>query len=290
MTIEKKMQVVLITGLSGAGKTHAADYFEDRGYYCIDNMPPALIRNFLELSAYGGGATQAAFVCDIRSENFFQDMDKVIDYLTHNSAIKFRILFVEASTSALIRRYNETRRNHPLTDGPSTKEVIDRERELLSDLRKKADVILDTTNLKTADFDREMDDIFFHEKDQAHRFAVNIQSFGFKNGLPPEADMVVDVRFLPNPFYVASLRKLTGRNQKVKKYVLKYEVVQTFISSFRAMMKDLIPHYQQEGKSHLNLAFGCTGGQHRSVVMAEEFARIFREEGYRVSLVHRELD
>ncbi len=290
METGEKTQAVLITGLSGAGKTHAADYFEDHGFYCIDNMPPALIRNFLELTMYGGGINKAAFVCDIRSSQFFRDLNRTLDFLEHQEGIDFRLLYMEASVENLIRRYSETRRNHPLArDGRTTREAIEYEKTLFKEVKARADYIIDTTNMKMSEFDREMDEFFLNIKDKAHMFSIYIQSFGFKNGIPQESDMVLDVRFLKNPFYVPELRKLTGKDPEVRRFVLENDAGQSFITDLKVMTESLIPRFQEEEKNHLNIAFGCTGGQHRSVVIAEEFARILREEGYSVTISHREI-
>ena len=288
--MSEKTIVVIITGLSGAGKTHAADWFEDHGYYCIDNMPPALIKNFLGLSTFREDRLrQAAFVIDIRSEKFFSELDNAIEFLQQREDIEFSTLFVEASVPTLIRRYNETRRTHPLTGGKASREVIEQEIRLLADLRKNADHVLDTTNLKVAEFNHFMDKIYVEPGDDQYSFSINIMSFGFKYGLPEEADVVFDVRFIPNPFYLDSLRHLTGNNKKVASYVMKQDVSQAFLSRLTELVMSVAPGFVREGKNHINLAFGCTGGQHRSVVMANEAAKVFQEKGYRVSLEHREL-
>lgn len=290
MSKEEKMKVVIISGLSGAGKTHAADWFEDHGYYCIDNMPPALIKSFLDLAMFRTiRMTKAAFVVDIRSDEFFSGLNDTIDYLRMREDIEFSILFIEASDSTLIRRYNETRRNHPLSTGRTSKEVIEKERSMLADLRARANHVLDTTNLKVAQFNLEMSKLYNPDGDISSTFAINVISFGFKYGIPQETDMVFDVRFIPNPYYVESLKHLTGNNKKVQRYVLRHDIARKFIEQLTVMIDTIIPCYVKEGKNHLNIAFGCTGGQHRSVTLANEMARIFREEGYRVTLEHREL-
>ena len=290
MSKEEKMKVVIISGLSGAGKTHAADWFEDHGYYCIDNMPPALIKSFLDLAMFRTiRMTKAAFVVDIRSDEFFSGLNGTIDYLRMREDIEFSILFIEASDSTLIRRYNETRRNHPLSTGRTSKEVIEKERSMLADLRARANHVLDTTNLKVAQFNLEMSKLHQPDGDISSTVAINVISFGFKYGIPQETDMVFDVRFIPNPYYVESLKHLTGNNKKVQRYVLRHEIARKFIEQLTVMIDTIVPCYVKEGKNHLNIAFGCTGGQHRSVTLANEMARIFREEGYRVTLEHREL-
>lgn len=285
-----KTEIVIITGLSGAGKTHAADWFEDHGYYCIDNMPPALIKTFLGLSTFREDRLRkAAFVIDIRSEEFFSELDEAIEFLKQRKDIEFSTLFVEASVPSLIRRYNETRRNHPLTGGKASREVIEREIRLLSDLRSNADHVLDTTNMKVSEFNHQMDKIYMEPGSERQAFSINIISFGFKYGLPQEVDMIFDMRFIPNPYYLDSLRNLTGNNKKVSAYVMKHEITQEFVKRMSDLVLTVAPGFVQEGKNHINIGFGCTGGQHRSVAIANEAARIFHRNGYRVTLEHREL-
>jgi len=290
MTEDLKTSVVIVTGLSGAGKTQAADWFEDHGYYCIDNMPPSMIGNFLEIEAFANRSiSKVAFVVDIRSDNFVMGLEEAMKRLEEDPMIDSSILFIEASDAALVKRYNETRRSHPLNKngGITTDEVIEEEREQLEPIRQKADHVIDTTHMKQADLFAEMDRIF-EGLDGGKHFSFNIMSFGFKFGIPQGADMVLDMRFIPNPFYIPSLKKLTGHNKKVAQFVLKQDVTKEFLAKFDDMMKTLVPHYMQEGKYSLSLAVGCTGGQHRSVAVANELGRMFTEEGYRVSVEHRE--
>ena len=290
MSEEGKIEVVIVTGLSGAGKTQAADWFEDHGYYCIDNMPPSMIGNFLELEAFENRSIQkVAFVVDMRSHHFLEGLADAIDKLKESQTIEHSNLFIEASDDTLVKRYNETRRTHPLNKngGVTTREVVQRERELLDPFRKMADHIIDTTHMKQADLFAEMSRIY-EGLDGGNKFAFNIMSFGYKFGIPQGVDMVLDMRFIPNPFYIPSLKKLTGHNKKVSQFVLKQEVTKTFLKEFDEMMKTLVPHYMEEGKYSLNIAVGCTGGQHRSVAVANELGRMFTEEGYRVSVEHRE--
>ncbi len=281
------MQVVIVTGLSGAGKSQASICLEDLGYYCIDNMPPALMMNFLELAGNGGEIEKAAFIMDIRGGQFFADLKRAIGDLETRS-VEYKILFLEASDDVLIRRYNETRRLHPLSAGGSPVDGIQKERTLMQELRQMADYIIDTSNMKTMQLRGEINEIFTsNAKDGL--FTINIESFGYKHGIPLEADMVFDVRFLPNPYYVPSMKKLTGNNKKVQNYVLSQPESKNFADSLEKLIDEIIPAYMREGKYHLNLAFGCTGGQHRSVTMANEFARRFKEKGKRITLEHRDL-
>lgn len=283
------MKVVIISGMSGAGKTKAADWFEDQGYYCIDNMPPALVSNFLELTSAGDtGIEKAAFVADLRGKNFFKDLETCIDNLRKADNVETTVLFIEASTDSIVHRYNETRRQHPLTGGKVTREVIEKERQELEPIRKKADVVINTTKKKVAEFNMEMNRIFLGNE-SGSRFNINITSFGYKYGIPTETDMTFDMRFIPNPFYVNSLRELTGNNRKVSSYVMKFDITKDFIRQADKLINTLIPGYIKEGKYHLNIAFGCTGGHHRSVAVANEMARIFEEQGYRVTVNHRDL-
>ena len=283
------MEVVIITGLSGAGKTKAADWFEDRDYYCIDNMPPALIKNFIDLAMTGSRKIEkAAFVIDIRGGQFLGGIEGIVGELTEDPRLDLKILYVEASDEALVRRYKENRRVHPLSMAPVSKEIITQEREMLAGLRGQATYIIDTSFLKVAEFNSQLDSLFNSGKEK-ESFLINIQSFGFKKGVPQEADIIMDVRFIPNPYYVPSLKHLTGNNKKVSQYVLKHDVSKEFVETMHTMLSRLIPCYVKEGKYSLRIAFGCTGGQHRSVAVANEMARIFREEGRRVTLEHREL-
>lgn len=284
-----KIKAVIITGMSGAGKTNASDWFEDQGYYCVDNMPPSLIGNFIELTKLSGKTTnKVAFVVDIRGGRFFRDLNACLDQLRRDSDIELEILFMEASDEILINRYNETRRNHPLSSGLTTREVIEEEREQLRTLRNMADFIIDTTGMKVADLKRELEKHFIG-MDAVNTFSINVLSFGYKYGVPMETDLIFDMRFIPNPFYIPSLKKLTGNNKKVFQYVMKQKITRIFIDMLRNMINTIVPYYMHEGKYHLNIAFGCTGGHHRSVAMANKMAKVFEEDGYRVTLEHRDL-
>ena len=283
------MEVVIITGLSGAGKTKAADWFEDKGYYCIDNMPPALIKNFIDLAMTGKRKIQkAAFVVDIRGGQFFGDLKEVVTALTDDINVDFKILVIEASDEALIRRYNESRRSHPLSDSVITRSTIEAERERLAELRSLANYVIDTSSLKVAEMNSELDKLF-ESKTKKDTFVINFMSFGYKHGMPTEADWVIDVRFIPNPYYVSSLKRLTGNNKKVAQYVMKQDVTKEFVNRIQEIITRLVPCYVKEGKYSLTVAFGCTGGQHRSVTLANEFYKIFTSQGWRVTLEHREL-
>ena len=282
------MEVIIVTGLSGAGKSQAAHCLEDLGYYCIDNMPPALIKNFIELSLQDRMQIEkAAFVVDARGGDFFDDLQDTLQDL-RGTGLPFKILFLEASDAVLIRRYQATRRQHPLAGNGSVSDGILRERFTLEELRNAADYILDTSNMKAAQLNEAICKLLVEDNGQ-DRFTITLKSFGFKAGIPLDADMVFDVRFIPNPFYLASMRDLTGRSQKVKNYVLRFAETQEFIRRVHSLILDLIPNYMREGKSHLVVAIGCTGGQHRSVAVTEEFKRLFTEDDRRVIMIHRDL-
>ena len=281
------MKAVIITGLSGAGKTQAIDCLEDMGYYCIDNMPPALIRSFIDLTANGKGIDKAAFIIDVRGGSLFDDLKESLDELK-NDGIDYKILYLEASDSTLIRRYNETRRTHPLAEGGSVSSGLKKEREMLQELRNQADYIIDTSNMKTAQLWAEIKQIITSGESQKS-FTINITSFGYKRGTPMAGDMVFDMRFIPNPYYDKSLRPLTGNNAKVSRYVLKHQVTQDFIEKALDMVEMLIPFYIKEGKYSLNICIGCTGGHHRSVAVANELNRRLRQMGKRTTLEHRDL-
>lgn len=282
------MNTVIVTGLSGAGKTQAMNCLEDLGYYCVDNMPPALIKSFVQLAA--GESTpieKAAFAVDVRGGELFADMEKALEDL-EAGGINYKILYLEASELVLIRRYSETRRQHPLARGESTLEGLKRETEMLKNLRARADYIIDTSNMKVARLWEEVKDLITSGESEK-TFVLNVMSFGYKRGMPLGADMVFDMRFVPNPYYVKSLRSLTGNNKKVRDYVMKQEVARDFMDRTEKMLLDLIPYYMKEGKYSLNLAFGCTGGQHRSVSAANEMAERLRAKGKRVTVEHRDL-
>lgn len=282
------MELIIVTGLSGSGKSQAMNCLEDLGYYCIDNLPPVLICNFIQLAAHGNIKMQkAALGIDIRGGEFFDDLRKGLDDL-NKTETPYKVLFLEASDEVLIRRYKETRRVHPLSQsGGGIHDGIQKEREKLLDIRKSADYIIDTSNMKVAQLHEELRNVLSYEG--ATGFTMTIQSFGYKKGIPLDADMVFDMRFIPNPFYVASLRKLTGNNKKVQNYVMKSPQSQEFVDRTYELIDELIPFYIKEGKSQLVLAFGCTGGQHRSVTMANLFTELFRKSGRRVLTIHRDL-
>jgi len=282
------MEVVIITGLSGAGKSQGVICLEDLGYYCIDNMPPALIKSFLKLATNESSPVEkVAFIVDIRGGDFFADLKKCLEEIKLEG-IDLKVIFLEATDEVLMRRFKETRRMHPLSRSGSVREGLKKERNLLEGIRDIADYVIDTSNMKPLKLREEIKKIFSEEGDIS-TFTINLLSFGYKNGIPLEADMVFDMRFIPNPFYVASLKGFTGNNKKIRDYVMKQPESKLFFEVIRKLINGIIPAYIKEGKYSLNIAFGCTGGQHRSVTMANEFAQIFKRDGRRITLEHRDL-
>ncbi|MCI5593802.1 MAG: RNase adapter RapZ [Clostridia bacterium] len=279
------MELIIVTGLSGAGKSNALNCLEDMGYYCIDNMPPALIGSFIDLAKTNKLNVDKAAICiDSRSGEGYRGFDQQLNKY-HDT--DYKIMFLEASDETLIRRFNETRRNHPLNVS-SVKDGIRKERAFLAKARSISNYVIDTSNMKTAKLKEVIKDIVM-KGEEKQTFIINIQSFGYKHGMPLDADMVFDMRFIPNPYYVPSLKELTGNSMKVKNYVLRQQVTVEFMEKIVPLLEEIIPAYMQEGKYHLNIACGCTGGHHRSVASANELARIFREKGYRITLAHRDL-
>ena len=282
------MKTIIVTGLSGAGKSQAMNCLEDLGYYCVDNMPPMLIDSFIKLTSEGSSHFEkAAFAIDVRVGDLFSDIEKSLDDLAAKG-IEYKILFLEASERVLIRRFNETRRKHPLSEGNNAVHGIRKEKELLKSLRDRADYVIDTSNMKVARLWEEVKDLMTSGESEK-TFVVNIYSFGYKRGVPLSVDMIFDMRFIPNPYYVKSLKPLTGNNKKVRDFVMRQDVTQEFLDKLEPMLDFLIPFYMKEGKYNLNLAFGCTGGHHRSVATANEVAERLKQKGRRVTLEHRDL-
>jgi len=281
------LELIIVTGLSGAGKSQAVNCLEDLGYYCVDNMPPRLMTEFVSLAGSSGAEIdKAAFVVDIRGGLFFEDLIASLEEL-EKAGVSYRIMYLEASDQTLLRRYKETRRNHPMSQGGSIAEGIAREKAKLEDIKKIASFVIDTTGLKTAGLNKQIKNLL--QSDENDSFTIEIMSFGYKNGIPAEADFVFDTRFLPNPFYVASLKKLTGNNKKVREYVMRSKLSHRFLHTVAGMIETTIPAFINEGKYHLVVAFGCTGGQHRSVTMANELTDILKENGRNVTTDHRDL-
>jgi RNase adapter protein RapZ len=275
--------------MSGAGKTVAVQSFEDMGYYCVDNMPPDLLTTFLALMREAGKKiSKIAVVMDLRGREFFESVLQALDGLQEEEDVSPRILFLDADDSVLVRRYKETRRTHPLAPQGLLLEGIEKERELLSELRDRAKTIINTSALKPRDL-RERITGEFANIENNPTFTVNVMSFGFKHGMPIDADLVFDVRFLKNPYYVEELRPKTGLQTEVSSYVLATEETQQLITKLTDLFTFMIPQYKNEGKSQLVIAFGCTGGQHRSVTLAEYFGKFLSNVEPTV-ITHRDIN
>lgn len=283
----KPMKLLVITGLSGAGKTQALQSLEDQGYYCIDNLPPTFIVKFVELCAQSQGkVSKAAIVCDLRGGEFFTSLTEALRDL-EKEGFHYEILFLEASDETLIRRYKESRRRHPLSPQGRILEGIYEERKQLEELRGQAHNIIDTSNLLSQQLRRRIIELYGEEQGPG-QLAVSVISFGFKYGIPLDADLVIDVRFLPNPFYVEDLRPLTGEHPLVQKYIFDNPVAQEFMKRYLNLLEYILPYYVKEGKSHLVIGIGCTGGQHRSVAIAERVGSFLKEQHFTMSVKHRD--
>ncbi|MGX7108812.1 RNase adapter RapZ [Facklamia miroungae] len=283
------LELVIITGMSGAGKTVAVQSFEDLGYYCIDNMPPNLLPTFWQLMRESGKITKIALVIDLRTREFFDELSDVIGAMDNSQDVMTRILFLEADDQELVSRYKESRRHHPLSQGNevSTVTAIAKEKELLRDLRSRAQMIVNTSNMKPRELRAYIME-HFAEKEQII-FRLDVMSFGFKYGIPIDADVVMDVRFLPNPYYIEDLRGLTGADKAVYDYVMSQPESQIFYNKLIDLLDYCVPGYKREGKSNAVIAIGCTGGQHRSVALAERIGEHFTRMNYSVNVSHRDM-
>ncbi len=281
--------IVIITGMSGSGRTQAMHVFEDMGYFCIDNLPPRLIMQLAEVVGINTGVGRhLAVTCDLRSQGLFDELLDVIRQLEEHE-MSCKTVFLEASDEVLIRRYSENRRRHPLAmAGEATADAIQRERTQLAEIRDRADMIIDTSRLRTTALRTRLRMAFSELSDQ-QLMDVHVFSFGFKHGLPVEADLMIDVRFLPNPFYDPEMRTMTGLDAKVSEFVIEHPKTQEFLKAWYALLDAVMPGYIAEGKPQLSIAVGCTGGQHRSVAIAEATARYLEGQHYHVSISHRDL-
>lgn len=282
------MKFIIITGMSGAGKSTALNFFEDSGYFCVDNLPPDLLSKFAELCLHSE-MNKIAVVSDIRGGKFFEDLTEKLNYLEENQ-IEHEILFLEASDKALVDRYKETRRRHPLEKEGRVLDAIRNERKKLEQLRGKANNVIDTTNISIKELKKTLKRNYTGQDKDLQGLTINVISFGFKYGIPLDADMVFDVRFLANPYYVDSLKELTGKDKEVKDYILKWPITNRFYDKFLDLIDFLIPEYEKEGKSHLSIAIGCTGGHHRSVTTALELQEFLNGKGYEVTVNHRDIN
>lgn len=287
--MSENIRFVIITGLSGAGKSETIKCFEDLGYFCVDNLPPALVSKFAELCAQSDGRiNKIALVIDMRGGSFFDDIFEALENLEQNG-FSYEILYLEAREEILVRRFKESRRRHPLSTGGGISEGIKAEMGRLEEIRGKATVIIDTSDISVKGL---RDEICRHydQHQVEEKMLVSIVSFGFKNGIPLDADLVFDVRFLPNPHYVDSLRHLDGNQSEVSSYVLKWPVTTRFLSKLYDFVDFLIPQYIKEGKATLIIGIGCTGGQHRSVTVANKLGDFLRTKGCRVVVEHRDTE
>jgi UPF0042 nucleotide-binding protein len=282
------MEFIIITGLSGAGKGLATSHFEDFGFYCVDNMPPALIPTFAELCARGGMG-RVAVVVDVRGGRFFLDLSDALAELASNG-FAYKILFLEADDEALMQRFQETRRRHPLSDEfPDLDASIKAERAALAELREKADKIVNTSHVTPRELREEIEKTFV-DSEQSTRMQIRVESFGFKHGLPPDVDMVFDVRFLPNPNYDKEIGHLDGNCQPVIDYVMNAPLTARFLKKLTSLLFFCVPEFEKEGKSYLTIAIGCTGGRHRSVVLSNWLGQQLSERGHQVRVRHRDLN
>jgi UPF0042 nucleotide-binding protein len=283
-----RSRLVIITGLSGSGKVSALKVFEDMGYYCVDNLPVELIPSFGELIATSSETRDGAMVVDIREGSNFDQLPRIIAKL--RKRLEVTLIYLEASDSVLVRRFSETRRPHPLgRTSSSVSSSIGSERRRLEPIRNIADIEIDTSKFNVHELRQHLQDYFQKDTPRSKKLLVSTVSFGFKNGVPEGADLVFDVRFLPNPHFVPEFRPLTGRHPKVAKYIRSFPQTQEFINRVSELLIYLLPHYVDEGKSYLTIGFGCTGGQHRSVLIAEEVKKRLAKAGYRVKVEHRDM-
>lgn len=284
------MKLIILTGMSGAGKSTALKMMEDIGFYCVDNLPVPLIEKFLELSETSKEEIQKfAIGIDIRNGKVLLELHEVLERLDQGGN-KPEILFLDAEDGVLVKRYKETRRNHPLSGGRRVEEGIAAERERVGFLRSRADYIIDTSRLLTRELRAELDKIFVQQKDYKNLF-ITILSFGFKYGIPADSDLVFDVRFLPNPYYIEGLRAKSGNDKEIQDYVLQFEEAHTFLKKLTDMVGFLIPNYIIEGKNQLVISIGCTGGKHRSVTLANElYKQISEYKGYGLKIEHRDIE
>ena len=283
------MRFIIVTGLSGAGKTEATRSLEDMGYFCVDNLPPKLIPKFAEACVQSQGKiNKVALVIDIRGGIFFDDLFESLNYLKRQD-FKYEILFLDAADEVLVKRFKETRRSHPLAPGSRVITGINEERNRLREVKDRADIIIDTSKYAIRDLREEMNKNYGDVKQPEQQLSVTILSFGFKYGIPVDSDLVFDVRFIPNPFYIPDLKPYSGNAEPVKKYVLDQEETKGFIKRADNMLDFLIPNYKKEGRRQLIISVGCTGGRHRSVAIANALYKKLLERNYNASVEHRDI-
>lgn len=284
---QEETELIIITGMSGAGKTVAIQSFEDLGFFTIDNLPPALLPTFIKLMRDSGKSMKrVAAVMDLRGGDFFDSLVDAIDHLSQEPNVSITVLFLDAENQTLVSRYKETRRSHPLSPGGLVLGGIKKERDMLSDLQGRAKYIYNTSNMTPRQLKERI--ITDFSTKTSNVFTVNVMSFGFKHGMPIDADLVFDVRFLPNPYYIPELNPLSGLDERVSSYVLKWQETQTLLEKLTDLLQFMIPQYKNEGKAQLVIAFGCTGGQHRSVTLAEYYGKLLAENN-KVIVTHRDV-
>lgn len=283
------MRFIIVTGLSGAGKSEATNALEDMGYFCVDNLPPKLIKKFAEVCKQSKGSIdKVALVMDIRGGIFFDDLFESLSELSKEQ-FQYEILFLDTSDEVLVKRFKEKRRSHPLAPGGRVITGIELERQKLRDVKDKADVIIDTSKYAIKDLREEMARKFGDKEMPEKQMAITILSFGFKYGIPVDSDLVFDVRFIPNPFYIPELKPFSGNDEPVKNYVMEQTETQTFLQKANDMFEFLIPNYQKEGKRQLIISIGCTGGRHRSVAIANSIYETLRANNHDVYIEHRDI-
>lgn len=284
------MRFVVVTGMSGSGKSTALKMLEDAGFYCVDNLPVSLIEKFVELlDDQGGEINKVALGLDVRAGQSFEDATEVLEHIKDNG-YNPEILFMDADERSLIKRYKESRRVHPLAPDGRIEDGVSREKQILTRIRGMADYVIDTSNLLTRELKQELERIFIRNEEY-NSLMVTIMSFGFKHGMPVDADLVFDVRFLPNPFYIDELKPKTGNDKEVQEYVMGFEEAGIFLKKLCDMMEFLVPNYIKEGKNRLIIAIGCTGGKHRSVTLANALYREMKDKGnYGITIHHRDVE
>lgn len=282
------MRFVIVTGLSGAGKTEATKSLEDIGYFCVDNLPPKLIPKFAE-ACNTGQINKVALVMDIRGGVFFDDLFESLEYLKKNN-FKYEILFLDCSDEVLVKRFKQNRRSHPLSPNGRVLTGIDIERKKLREVQDKADIIIDTSKYPIKDLREKINEYFGDYKSVEEEISISVLSFGFKYGIPVDSDLVFDVRFIPNPFYIPELKPLSGMDEPVREYVLKQQETKDFLEKLNDMLKFLIPNYAKEGKKQLIVSIGCTGGRHRSVAIANAIYEELKKEDFNASIEHRDIN
>jgi UPF0042 nucleotide-binding protein len=283
------MEFLIITGMSGAGKSHCVKYFEDIGYFCVDNLPPSLIPKFTEVIIQSGNALKkVAMIMDIRGGAMFLDLPPALEQLAA-AGVPYKILFLDATDATLIKRFKETRRMHPLSPEGRLSEGIEEERRILQGIKDRADYVIDTSNLTPRQLREEIINLFVEGR-AFKGLILNIVSFGFKYGIPIDCDLVFDVRFIPNPYYIPELKPKTGLDSEVASYVMSFTETKRFLNKLNDMIHFLVPYYVKEGKTQLVVGIGCTGGRHRSVLIAEQLGAMQKNKGSSVVVQHRDIE